>query len=185
MNAFIVVPDGLAADVRGNPILEPSFIFRSVLDATAALTKEYDTVYIAPANNFVSTRYEQELAADYLRTVKPTLSVITPVISTRGDIDTLGNAEFLKPFLQHDISSTRFILVCASIHSLRAELCVRMAGFRLLVVTRVPHPSKREPVVRRLWYYRHPVVHAIYENLALLRELVRYLIRSILNRLHA
>jgi uncharacterized SAM-binding protein YcdF (DUF218 family) len=182
LNTFIVVPDGLAADDRGNPLLKPSFVFRPVLEATAALTQESDTVYVAPGNNFGATRYEQEVAADYLRTLKPTLIVIAPVITTRGYIDTFGNAEFLKPSLKHDIASTRFVLMCTQIHSLRAELCFRMAGYKLLRVERVRYPSDREPVVRRLWYYRYPIAYFTYEILALLRELVRFLTRLIMSR---
>lgn len=177
-----MVPDGLAADARGNPILKPSFVFRPVLEAAAALTQESDTVYIAPGNNFGATLYEQEVATKYLRTLKPMITVIAPVITTRKYIDTFGNAEFLKPSLKHDIVSTRFVLVCTQIHSLRAELCFRMAGYNLLRVERVRYPSEREPVVRRLWYYRYPIAYFMYESLALLRELVRFLIRSTLSR---
>ena len=177
-----MVPDGLAADARGNPLLKPSFVFRPVLEATAALTQDSDTVYVAPGNNFGTERYEQEVAADYLRTLKPALTVIAPVIATRRYIDTFGNARFLKPSLNHDIASTRFVLVCTQIHSLRAELCFRMAGYKLLRVERVRYPSDREPVVRRLWYYGHPIAYFMYEFLALLRELVQFPIRSTLGR---
>ncbi len=180
-----MVPDGLAADARGNPILKPSFVFRPVLEAAAAMAQESDTVYVAPGNNFGATLYEQEVAADYLRTLKPALTVIAPVIATRGYIDTFGNAEFLKPSLKHDIASTQFVLVCTQIHSLRAELCFRMAGYRLLRVERVRYPSERELVVRRLWYYRYPIAYFMCEILALLRELVRFLIRSTLSHRHA
>jgi hypothetical protein len=185
LNIFIVVPDGLAADADGNPLLKPSFVFRPVLEATAGLTQDSDTVYVAPGNNFGAMRYEQEVAAEYLRTLKPAMSVIAPVIATRGYIDTFGNARFLKPALKHDIASTQFVLICTQIHSLRAELCFRMAGYKLLRVERVRYPSDREPVVRRLWYYRHPVAYVTYEFLALLRDLVQFLIRSTLGRRNA
>jgi uncharacterized SAM-binding protein YcdF (DUF218 family) len=171
--SFIVVPDGLAADAQGRPLQKPSFVFRPVLDAVAGMAGSNDIVYIAPGNHFGSGRYEQTVAADYLLDLGVRATIYAPVVSDRGYIDTLGNAESLKPHLVDASHAHTCELVCSAVHARRAEMCFRRAGFVPIRVHRIPVPRESEPVVRRLWFFRYPPAYALYEFLARMREHLR------------
>lgn len=179
MGVYIIVPDGLAADKNGNAIPKPSFVFQSVLDYVVSIASQSDIVYIAPANNFGCILFEQEVALKYLRERMPSNQIVSSTIANKGYIDTFGNAEYLKTYLQHDPSKTHFELVCSEIHSYRAQLCFAINGYSIRHVHRVKYHNSKEPVVRRLWYYRHPIWYVIYEGLAIFREIFLFPFKSL------
>ena len=63
---YLVIPDGIRADSNSEPISEPSFVFKQVLDYLVKVANSKDTIFIAPANNFGGNEYEHELAYRYL-----------------------------------------------------------------------------------------------------------------------
>lgn len=167
---MIVVPEGLSS--VGAP--EPSFVYRAVLDHVAAMHGGA-TIILAPANDFKSGRTEQAAAADYLSACG-SFCIVAPVSPSGGYIDSRGNARLLREFLESEGSwpLSPVILVSGIRHAQRAALCFRREGFVLLSVETVPYPiPPDETIVHRLWYYRYPVWHRLYEALAYIRDFLR------------
>jgi len=166
---YIVVPEGIAADNYGRPVQEPSFVYRKVLNYVSTIAQHDDNIYLAPANNYGGQKYEQELAYEYLRK-KRDLNVFYPVVNSKKYIDTYRNAKYLKDFLKEKISHLKFDLVCAYIHSYRAEYCFKKEGFNLVKIHRVYYRPSEENIVKRLWYYRYKPIHYTYELLSFFRD---------------
>lgn len=171
---IIVVPDGLAVGPDGEAGREPSFAFRASLDRIVERYRDR-RVLIAPANDFGSGASEQEVAATYLR-ARGVADPLAPPSPPGGYLDTRANARELRRHLERTsdwpIGPVR--LVVARPHARRAALCFRREGFEIAAVDAVSYripPGERVP--RRLWYYRHPGAHLLYETAALLRDLVR------------
>ncbi|MCX5886692.1 MAG: YdcF family protein [Proteobacteria bacterium] len=167
---YIVVPEGIAADPKGEPLPKPSFVYMQVLDYVTQIAQHSDTVYLAPANNYGGRKYEQELAHEYLAE-KKTLSIHYPLIASQKYIDTYANAIYLKDYMNDNISNRPFDLVCAYIHSYRAEYCFKKAGFNIQKVHRIYYRIYDENIVTRLWYYKYKPIHYIYELLSFLRDI--------------
>lgn len=173
MSSYIIVPDGIAADITGAPLPRPSFVYRQVLDYIIAIAGSHDTVYLAPAN-CCNGPSEHELACTYMKENSPRdLQLYCPPIVPANYIDTYGNATLLKQLLGRAITDTYCELVCARIHSYRAEYCFRKAGFTIGKVHRVPYRITGEPIVRRWWYYNYMPIHCVYEIIAFLRDVIR------------
>jgi hypothetical protein len=168
---YIIVPEGIAVDKHGNPLPEPSFVYRQVLDYVADITHNGDTIYLAPANNYGGEHYEQELAHTYL-SKKIDAHIHCPVINSKTYIDTHGNAKYLKDFLSGKIKSMTFDLVCAYIHSYRAHYCFKKVGFNVEKIHRVYYAVDDNYIVSRLWYYKYKPIHYGYELLAFMRDVL-------------
>lgn len=152
--AYIVVPDGLAKDKYGKTLSEPSFVYRQVLDYLLKILNEDSIVYLAPANKFDGELHEQEVGYNYLKArTKCNNIYYYPVYNGYGYIDTYGNAYLLKKYL---IKIDRWPLhaadlVCANIHSYRAEYCFKKLGYRFDRVHRVQYQTSfNESIVDRL-----------------------------------
>lgn len=176
LDIVVVIPEGLAAcPVSGATLAEPSFVYRSVLDRVVDRYAECQ-VLLAPANRFGGPVTEQESAARYLR-VHGVTNVLAPDCEDSGYIDTRGNARLLR---RHLVRQGRWplppiILVVAYLHARRATLCFQREEFGIQRVDSVSYQvPANEKVVRRLWYYRYPTIHRVYEALALPRELSRF-----------
>lgn len=170
----VVVPDGLAAR-DGETLAEPSFVYRAVLDAALARPPR-DVIVLAPANAFGGPLTEEEAAESYLRGRGWTGEILRPPRVPGGYVDTRGNARHLRAWLQArqawPLPHAR--LLVAERHARRAQLCFAREGFRFAAVQRVPYAiPDQEAVVPRLWYYRWPLIHALYESLALVRDRLR------------
>jgi hypothetical protein len=172
----VVVPDGLAASADGTALPEPSFLYRQVLDHVAGWSLKGWEILLAPGNRFGGATLEQEAACRYLRQRAPDARVRFPRCADATYVDTYANAAVLRAYLQQRgrWPAGPVDLVCARRHSVRAELCFRRLGYRIRrvhrVACRIPSGAR---IVSRLWYYKHPFVHAAYELLAILRELLR------------
>lgn len=182
---YIVVPDGLAKDKYGKTLPEPSFVYRQVLDYLLKILNEDSVVYLAPANKFDGKLYEQETAYNYLKAKTQCNNIYYPVYNGYGYIDTYGNAYLLKKYL---IGLNRWPLhtadlVCAKIHSYRAEYCFRKLGYKIERVHRVQYRTNlNEEIVDRLWYYRFKPIHLFYEILSMIREIIRSSLEGIWQR---
>ena len=164
--SVIVVPDGLAADPQGRALGEPSFAYRWVLDWVIANLAAGDQVLLAPANRFGGAVSEQESGRRYLLD----RGVVAPIVcfetETGSYIDTRGNARLLRRHLEEN---GRWPLASATLvsylrHLPRARLVFEQEGFTFASCVAVPPPRfEAEPIVRRLWYYRVPIVHRLYE----------------------
>ena len=173
---YIVVTDGLAKDKCGSTLPEPSFVYRQVLDYLLKILHEASVVYLAPANQFNGELYEQEAAYNYLKGLTQCRNIYFPVYNGYGYIDTFGNGYLLKKYLikinkwpLHAVD-----LVCAKIHSYRAEYCFRKLGYKIKQVHRVEYRTNlNEDIVERLWYYRFKSIHLFYEICAMTREIIR------------
>lgn len=175
--SVVVVPDGLAAARETGRAQEaPSFVFRAVLEHVRNHHARRH-ILLAPANDFGATASEQEVGRRYLAAVGLTNLEAPPHVPDTGYIDTAGNAFLLRRYLsqQGRWPFPPITLVVARRHARRAAFCFRQAGFRLAEVEAVPYeiPSD-EPVVRRLFYYRHPWLHDGYEYFAMWRERLRF-----------
>lgn len=176
---WIVVPDGLAADASGRATPEPSFIYRAVLDWLAEHAQAGDRIYLAPANRFGGEVSEQEAAGRHLRPRTAADVIVCPTGET-GYIDTRGNARGLRQHLQ-EIGAwppPPVHLVAYDLHLPRAVVAFREEGFEIAAADavgrqRVDFGNRNAiRIVRRLWYYRYPRVHALYERIA--RLLTRF-----------
>ena len=168
---LIVVPDGLAADLKGNVLCQPSFVYRCVLDGVADIAKVDDTIYLAPANAFGGSETEQEVGHEYLQD-QVSCRIISFPSPTGLYIDTRGNARLLRRYLKENNQwpLSNIILIAYHIHMRRAYLIFKQEEFaiseRLDIGRKLPKSLKSAPIVKRLWYYRFPIVHRIYEVLA-------------------
>jgi len=172
---IVVVPDGLAFDnINNRPLNEPSFVYRKVLDQIVEIWGGQN-IYLAPANHFGNELSEQEVAESYLD-ARGVALICTPIFKTPPYIDTWGNAHMLKQYLEnHGIwPLSSIILVVSSIHARRAIFVFGKNGFAIDQVISVPYDiPTNAAIVPRLWYYRFPIIHQIYEILALGRDIVR------------
>ena len=172
--AVIIVPDGLQADEASGAALPlPSFVYRAALDHVRQFYASHP-IYLAPANRFGGAVSEQQAGQDYLASFG--MSSIAPPSPESGYIDTQGNAAFLRHYLetQGQWPLNKSILVAASHHTRRALLCFRKSGFDFIQIDSVPYRiPEGERIVSRLWYYRYPFFHVLYEILALLRDACR------------
>jgi len=171
---IVIVPDGLAYDpIRKIALPQPSFVYRAVLDMVKRDLPRR-TLYLAPANNFGTDCYEQEAAAAYLRDYQG--KVITVPSSGNAYIDTRGNAAQLRSYAEA-LNLWPFgpiMLVSGQRHLRRSILCFRKEGFDIEAVLGGSYAIPAdEAIVPRLWYYRIPLWHQLYEHLAFLRDLVR------------
>jgi len=177
---YIIVPDGVSVNQKGEPLSKPSFVFRQVLDFALTIADERDVIFLAPANDFGSGRSEHEIASDYLLRINPKLCIRYPGINLNEYIDTRGNAIYLKQFIADELKNKAFQLICSNIHSFRAEYCFRKIGFNIAKVHRVKYKiNKEENIVKRLWYYKYRPLHIIYELLASGRDFMRFFFLSL------
>ncbi len=186
MYHIVVVPDGLQADDKGNTTDKPSFVYRAVLDAVLDFyTTHADTViYLAPANAFGGMVPEHISAKMYLvqrGVMADHIITCTPQLSTY--IDTMGNAVFLKQHLCHNnipVPTCNSHLFVAKYHTRRAGLCFTHCGFKFDKIHSIQYATARnESIVNRLFYYRYPVLHRVYEMLAYVRDYMRILCNKI------
>jgi uncharacterized SAM-binding protein YcdF (DUF218 family) len=172
---FIVIPEAVKAGPDGLGIGEPSFIFRQVLEFTLRLAGPADEVYLAPANAFGGTITEEEAARAYLERQQAPFRILHPGFNlppyrTRPRyIDTLDNARLLRESLGS--AGGGFELICANRHTARALWCFRQSGFQFDAVHRVPLMIEPEAVPARVFYYRYPLLHRLYESAALMRDM--------------
>lgn len=171
---IVVVPDGLSAQ-NGKALAEPSFVYRAVLDAALA-RPQGDVIILAPANAFGGPLTEEEAAERYLRAKGWTGAILRQPPIKDGYVDTRGNARHLRQWLQAHGAwpLPQAQLLVAERHARRAQLCFDREGFRFQAVQAVSYAvPESEGVVPRLWYYRHPAIHALYECLATVRDRLR------------
>lgn len=170
----IIVPDGLAYDpARGCALPQVSFVYRAVLEWVQRELIDR-TLYLAPANHFGASCTEQAAAAAWLHAYQG--QVIAAPSRGTGYIDTRGNAAQLRSSLieQGLWPLEPAILVCAARHRARAALCFAKEGFALSATIGIAYAIPAdECIVPRLWYYRHPFYHTVYEAIAFLRDYCR------------
>lgn len=174
----VIVPDGLEVEfLSGKKIIHPSQIYKSVLDF---VLKEFkcSNILLAPANHFGTGKYEEDVAFQYCKTQNPNIkSLYKPNRPDKnGYIDTRGNARELRDALVLDDMwpETGIILVSAELHSRRALICFKKEGFHVSESIAVKCASTNKfKLVNRLWYYRYPVIHRLYEMLATILDLLR------------
>jgi hypothetical protein len=168
---YLVIPEGIAGDARGNPVAAPSFVYRQVLDYVLEKYEPGDTVYLAPANTYDGIT-EHELAYQYLKSRRDDCRIVYPALAYKEYVDTRGNARHLKIFLGPAYKDLNFALVCAALHSCRAAYCFKNEGYRLDRIHRVHYTIPAESIARRWWYYRYKPLHVAYEILALGRDVI-------------
>lgn len=176
--SLIVVPDGLAADPQGRALPEPSFAYRWVLDWVIANRAPEDAVLLAPANRFGGDVSEQEAARRYLAARGVSAPLVCFEADTGSYIDTRGNAALLRRYLEAEgrWPPDRATLVSYAPHLERARIVFEQEGYRLEACVAVAPPHfAPEPIVGRLWYYRVPLLHRLYEAGARLASRLRWI----------
>jgi len=173
-SSWIVVPDGLAADARGRALAAPSFVYRAVLEWTAARAAAGDRIYLAPANDFGCGVTEQEAGRRHLQPRLAAVTITAAPSPATGYINTRGNARLLRQELERtgQWPLPAVHLVSYAIHLPRAITTFAQEGFAIDTAhaVHIGGVDRRDPatrIVRRLWYYRYPLAHLGYERLAL------------------
>ena len=164
----------MAADERGNALPAPSFCYRAVLDLART---NYDgaRLYLAPANKFGGEVAEQQAAADYLAGWRG--EVVVPPAVDGAYIDTRGNARHLRAYCEARNLMPRepVTLLAGARHIRRAALNFRREGFVVGAAVGARYVVDDDAhMPRRLFYYKHPILHIAYEALALTRDLIRF-----------
>ena len=167
MNYFIVVPEGLKSS--SDKDTQPSFVFKQVLEYTSSAVVQGDRVFFAPANSFGTGSTEQKIGGNFLKELiqDKRITISLQDMQYKKYIDTFENAILLMRQYP-ELKNLPIQLVVANIHSYRAKYCFKMAGFKIKKIHRVRYKIFNEPIVNRLWYYRYPYIHCIYELIALL-----------------
>lgn len=170
----VIVPDGLEWE-DGRTLPRPSFVYRAVLDA-ALRRPAGDVLLLAPANAFGGPLTEEEAAERYLRAAGRAGEILRPPPVRNGYVDTRGNARHLRLWLEARQSwpLAHARLLVAQRHAARALFCFQKEGFVFEAMDRVSYAiPPGEKVVPRLWYYRWPLLHRLYEAAALVRDRFR------------
>jgi len=169
---YIVVPEGLSVSVTQTVI--PSFVFRQIIEYLALIISNDDEIYFAPANSFGLGVAEQIIGKIYLQEINNNeieIEIFSLDHLSKGYINTLGNATLLlKQF--PELTSEKTELICGNIHAKRAFLCFKSVGFNINKLHQVKYETVNEKIVRRLWYYKYPQLHELYEKLAYYKDLL-------------
>lgn len=153
--------------------LLPSFVYKAVLDEVLRSFSDCE-IFLAPANNFGFEFKEQFVAYNYLISKNQKLDVVVFDVDVNKYIDTWGNAELLKQYLNTSfgncyIDSQSFTLVVGYLHAKRARLCFEKNGFNIHKCVKVPyHIDENEKLPTRLLYYNYKILHYFYEWIAIL-----------------
>ena len=145
---------------------QPSFVYRQVLDRLTQKVGPGDRILLAPANRFGGEVSEQEAARRYLVAHGLTVGVVCFEVDVGSYVDTRGNARLLRRHLEDtgQWPLERCVLVSYHRHLPRARIVFRQEGFAWESSLPVrPERFLSEPIVARLWYYRTPALHALYE----------------------
>ena len=178
IHPVVVVPDGLEIEHHTNgKVVHLSEIYKSVLDF---VLREFinSKIILAPANDFGTGQYEEDIAFDYcLANNSNGLQIYKPTnLNKNKYIDTRGNAHELRNALVSDNlwPENGIILVSAELHLSRAIMCFKKEGFKICKAIGVKSAKKsRYKLVNRLWYYNYPIIHRAYEKLAYIRDFLR------------
>lgn len=170
---IVVVPDGISITDEG---YSPSFVYRAVLDYLMSNFAN-NTVYLAPANSFGTPFSEQNLANDYISKNENSFNIIWFEKKSEEYIDTYHNALYLREYLEkvNTWPIDPIILLSGRYHSKRASMVFKKVGFNIFETCSIKYkvvPS--EKIVRRLFYYKHPMIHRFYELFALFRDFLIY-----------
>lgn len=174
ISPIVVVPDGLEADSKGRPLPKPSFVFEAVLNKVIASYSQ-NSIFIAPANTFGGRVTEHEAAYVYL-IERGCKNVFFPALSRDTYIDTMGNAILLRDYIKKEQiwPLPPVTLVVSKFHASRAAMCFKNADFIIKDVDEVDYSyGSISPIVSRLFYYRYPWLHRLYEILAYMRDWLR------------
>jgi len=170
---WLIVPDGIATDNSGNILELPSFVFASALDEVIKWHSSTDVAYICPANKFGGAKTEEEVAQKYLLENGYTGNVVIFQHNFDGSyIDTMKNFEILFSKLRYeniDINQ-KFTLVCDRLHVYRVKQVMRKMSLQPVeIMTSKPNKKKHgNNIVKGLFYYNYPLLHAFYETLAII-----------------
>jgi len=167
---YVIVPEGLSLD--NNNIVIPSFVYRAVLNYVSNVVNNDDDVYFAPANDFGYGVSEQTVGARYYKSIvsiKVKAKVFVKDYQSNKYIGTLGNASLLKKQFP-EIMNKEINLVSAYLHKDRAMYCFQKLGYKINKVHEVRYTIIDENIVSRLWYYKFPFFHKIYERMAIIRD---------------
>lgn len=178
MNVYVIVPEGIS--LNDNNQIIPSFVFRQVLEYLGNILQKDSKVYFAPANNFNTKYFEQDIGLQYLLEILKKKNMCCQTFVAKSNInnyiDTMLNAKLLLDQYP-DLKDIHVELVCAKLHSKRAKFCFENTGFKIKTTHKIEIEVMKERIVSRLWYYQYPIIHKIYEYLAFIRDifLVKFL----------
>ncbi len=169
----IVIPEGLnRSDCADQPL---SDYYEACLLRVAEMTGNDEAVYFAPGNAFGHAHPEDEIAAGVLQQLRP--NIVTHCVGgeRQGYLDTLDNAVWLRQWARrHDHwPMGECWLYCNRYHAARTWLCFRVAGYRARRIVGCAPAKHTGLIVLRLRYYDYPVVHLVYEALAIVYTLLR------------
>jgi hypothetical protein len=163
----IIIPEGLnRLDCTGQPL---SDYYEACLRRVARMAANGEAVYLAPGNAFGHADPEDEIAAGFLRQLRPDLVTHHVGDARRGYLDTLDNAVWLREWVRRHNRwpMAECWLYCNRYHVLRTWLCFRAAGYRARRIVACAPPKRRGLIVPRLKYYDYPAANLVYEALAI------------------
>tara|TARA_B100000989_G_scaffold152758_1_gene113962 strand:+ start:4073 stop:4618 length:546 start_codon:yes stop_codon:yes gene_type:complete len=172
---YLVIPEGLFLDTRNNTTL-PSFVFKEVLNKANEMAKAGDIIYICPANFFGGNFSEQYIGAKYLKNKNCKAEIIFFELNKKNYIDTFGNAHYLKLYLiDKDLWPLQSCnLIVNKIHSRRSKIIFHRLNYLFTEIHEVDMKGKKGKIVKRLFYYNFPKIHAIYEFLSIVKFFIDF-----------
>ena len=172
---YLVIPEGLFVDTK-NKLTFPSFIFKEVLNKANEMAKVGDIIYICPANSFGGNFSEQHIGAEYLKDKRCKVKIISFELNKKNYIDTFGNAYYLKSYLidKNLWPLENCYLIVNKIHSYRSKIIFNKLNYSFTKIYEVNMKGKKGKIVKRLFYYNFPKIHAIYEFLCVVKFFIDF-----------
>ncbi len=180
MTTHLIIPEGLAAhDSTPEETFYLSDYFEAVLQQLLKTASTRDLILLAPGNPFGYPRSEEEYARQYLQQKRPDLKIhMVSGLQDRPYLDTFDNARLLRTYLQQNesITTEHIILYCNLPHQFRSWAMFRLCGFNIKQVIGCHPQNIQRQIVSRLWFYDYPSIQRLYECVAFVYDLGRWIV---------
>ena len=173
---IVVVPDGLRIGRNFKPYLTNTY--RSVLKKACKQSIRYQLkILLLPANNFGSSKSEEDLGKEYLlkKGIKKNM-IIVGFKKSKKYLDTLDNfnqailyggkisGKFFK--VSNYLKEGNYRLITSYIHGHRVLRAIKLLKLRKPKKVFLIFSTESHDLPLRIFYYKYPSIHFMYEILA-------------------
>ena len=173
---IVVVPDGLRIGGNCKPYLTNTY--RNVLRKACKQSMRYQLkILLLPANNFGSSKSEEDLGKEYLlkKGIKKNM-IIVGFKKSKKYLDTLDNfnqailyggkmsGKFFK--VSNYLKEGNYKLITSYIHGHRVLRAIKLLKLREPKKVFLIFSTESHDLPLRIFYYKYPSIHLIYEIFA-------------------